>query len=121
MLGTDVQLAAEAAGHEVVAPTQAELDICDGEAFIAAIADCPTGRVMNCAAYTNVDGAEADPDGAAAVNAIGAGNVAAAAARLGAWVVHVSTDYVFDGIEPPVPRIRPDRSALGLRINQAAG
>jgi dTDP-4-dehydrorhamnose reductase len=53
----------------------------------------PEDTVINCAAWTDVDGAEADPAAAAAVNATGAGNVAAAAGR----VVHVSTDYVFDG------------------------
>ncbi len=97
MLGADLRLAADAAGHEVIALTRTELDISDAGAVTAALADARPDTVMNCAAYTNVDGAEADPDGAAAVNAIGAGNVAAAAARLGAWVVHVSTDYVFDG------------------------
>ncbi len=97
MLGSDVRLAADADGHEVVAPTQAELDICDAEAVTAAIAAARPDVVINCAAYTDVDGAESDPDGAAAVNALGAGNVAAAASAAGAWVVHVSTDYVFDG------------------------
>jgi dTDP-4-dehydrorhamnose reductase len=53
--------------------------------------------VINCAAYTEVDAAESDPEGAEAVNASGAGNVARAANKVGAWVVHVSTDYVFDG------------------------
>ena len=53
--------------------------------------------MINCAAYTNVDGAEADPDAAAAVNATGAGLLAEAATAAGAWLVHVSTDYVFDG------------------------
>ncbi len=53
--------------------------------------------MINCAAYTNVDRAESDPDAAAAVNTAGAGFVAEAAAAVGAWVLHVSTDYVFDG------------------------
>jgi len=52
---------------------------------------------INLAAYTNVDGAESDVVGAHAVNASGAGNVARAAAAVGAWTIHVSTDYVFDG------------------------
>ena len=53
--------------------------------------------MINCAAYTNVDGAEGDPDAAGAVNATGPGFLAEAAAAAGAWLVHVSTDYVFDG------------------------
>ena len=97
MLGTDVQAAARAADVEVVALTRAELDISDRDAVTAAIAAARPDAVINCAAYTNVDRAESDPDGAAAVNAAGAGFVAAAAAAVGAWVLHVSTDYVFDG------------------------
>ena len=53
--------------------------------------------VINCAAHTNVDGAESDSESAFAVNGTGAGNVARAAREAGAWVVQVSTDYVFDG------------------------
>jgi dTDP-4-dehydrorhamnose reductase len=53
--------------------------------------------VVNCAAYTDVDGAQSDPQTAAAINERGAGLVAAAAAEVGASIVHVSTDYVFDG------------------------
>ena len=97
MLGTDVRRAADADGHEVLALTRAELDISDAEAVQAAIAAAGPDVVINCAAYTDVDGAESDRDGAAAVNVLGAGNVAAAASATRAWVVHVSTDYVFDG------------------------
>ena len=53
--------------------------------------------VFNCAAWTDVDGAESSPDEALAVNGAGAGNVARAAAASGAWTIHVSSDYVFDG------------------------
>ncbi len=53
--------------------------------------------VIGCAAWTNVDGAESEREAAHAVNGAGAGNVAAAAAACGAWTIHVSTDYVFDG------------------------
>jgi dTDP-4-dehydrorhamnose reductase len=53
--------------------------------------------VVNCAAWTNVDGAETSPDDALAINGEGAGNVARAAAAAGAWTVHISSDYVFDG------------------------
>src|SRR5262245_40833762 len=53
--------------------------------------------VLNCAAYTKVDRAESEADAAFAVNATGAGNVARACARVGARLIHVSTDYVFPG------------------------
>jgi dTDP-4-dehydrorhamnose reductase len=54
--------------------------------------------VINCAAWTNVDGAETEEAAATAVNGAGAGHVAGAAAELGAWTIHVSSDYVFDGL-----------------------
>ncbi len=53
--------------------------------------------VFNCAAYTNVDGAETNVDDAFAVNGSGAGHVALAAHTAGAWTIHISSDYVFDG------------------------
>jgi dTDP-4-dehydrorhamnose reductase len=97
MLGVDVQSAAAAAGHEYVALPRAELDISDRDAVLAAVQTTRPDAIVNCAAYTNVDGAESDPDGAAAVNATGPGLLGEAATAVGAWVVHVSTDYVFDG------------------------
>ena len=97
MLGTDVGSAALAAGHEPIALTRAELDIADEAAVTAAVTAARPDAVINCAAWTDVDGAEADEAAAAAVNATGAGHVAAAAHAAGAWIVHVSTDYVFAG------------------------
>ncbi len=97
MLGTDVQAAANAGGHDVVALSRADLDISDRDAVAAAVAAAQPDAVINCAAYTNVDGAESDPDAAGDVNATGPGLLAEAASAAGAWLVHVSTDYVFDG------------------------
>jgi dTDP-4-dehydrorhamnose reductase len=97
MLGHDVAVAARAAGHEPLALTRAQLDIADAGAVRAVIADASPDAVINCAAWTDVDGAEADEATATAVNGAGAGNVAAAAAQTGAMLVAVSTDYVFDG------------------------
>jgi dTDP-4-dehydrorhamnose reductase len=97
MLGQDVVRAAEADGDEVVALARGDLDVTDERAVAAALSDEHVDAVVNCAAWTDVDGAESDPDGADAVNALGAGNVAQAAAHVGARLVHVSTDYVFDG------------------------
>ena len=95
MLGTDVQLAAR--DHDIVALSRAELDISDRAAVADAVAAARPDAIINCAAYTNVDGAESDPDAAGAANAAGPGLLAEAAAAAGAWIVHVSTDYVFDG------------------------
>jgi dTDP-4-dehydrorhamnose reductase len=98
MLGQDVVAAARGAGHDVVAaPGRAELDVTDPAAVRRAIGEAAPAAVINCAAWTDVDGAEASEDAATAVNGTGAGHVAAAAAAAGAFVVHVSTDYVFDG------------------------
>ena len=87
MLGQDVL---RAAGGRAVGLTRAELDVTNRAAGTEALSGA---TVINCAAYTDVDGAESDPERAHAVNADGARNVAEAAAR----VVYVSTDYVFDG------------------------
>src|SRR5439155_24687525 len=97
MLGRDVAAAGRAAGHDVVALARADLDIADAAAVRAAVRAARPDAVVNCAAWTDVDGAEAAEDAATAVNGAGAGNVAAAAAAAGAHVVHVSSDYVFDG------------------------
>jgi len=97
MLGRDVAAAAEAAGHDVAAFPRRDLDISDPGAVHAAFADVAPDAVVNCAAWTDVDGAEADEAAATAVNGAGAGHVAGAAVAAGAHLVHVSTDYVFDG------------------------
>lgn len=93
MLGQDVGEAAIAAGHDVVALARAELDITDAAAVRAAVQDARPDVVVNCAAWTDVDGAESAEAEATAVNGAGAGHIAAA----GAWTIHVSSDYVFDG------------------------
>jgi len=97
MLGRDVVAASTRAGHDAVALARRDLDITDPAAVAEALAAHAPDAVVNCAAWTDVDGAEADEASALAVNGAGAGNVAAAAARAGAHLVHVSTDYVFDG------------------------
>jgi dTDP-4-dehydrorhamnose reductase len=107
MLGRDVCRAAEAAGHDVVACARAELDITDVHAVTEAFGSASPEAVVNCAAWTDVDGAETRPDDARAVNGGGAGHVAAAAAAAGAWMVHVSSDYVFNG-EQASPYVESD-------------
>jgi dTDP-4-dehydrorhamnose reductase len=97
MLGRDIANAAAAAGHELTALGRAELDITDVGAVEAAMLQTRPDAVVNCAAWTDVDGAEAQAEQAFAVNGPGAGNVARAAVAAGAWTVHVSSDYVFAG------------------------
>lgn len=108
MLGRAVVETAVRLGHDVVGCTRAELDVTDGEATRERIAAARPRAVVNCAAYTDVDGAESDRQAAEAVNAQGARHVAAAAARIGAFVVQVSTDYVFDGSKRE-PWVESDR------------
>jgi dTDP-4-dehydrorhamnose reductase len=108
MLGLDVAAAAAAAGHDVIALARADLDVSDSEAVAATLALVAPEAIINCAAHTDVDGAETDRDAAAAVNATAPGLLGAAAARCGAWIVHVSTDYVFDGEKTSGPYVESD-------------
>jgi len=103
MLGLDVLRAGERAGYELVGLTRAELDITDSDAVQAAFAGVRPDAALNCAAWTDVDGAESHREQAHAVNADGAGNLGLAAAAAGVALVHVSTDYVFDGQAPRTP------------------
>ncbi|MGH2924284.1 MAG: dTDP-4-dehydrorhamnose reductase [Solirubrobacterales bacterium] len=97
MLGGDVVSVAGAEGHEVTALAHDDLDVTDPVRVDRVIGRARPDVVVNCAAYTNVDGAESDAKQAELVNAQGAGFVADAAAKAGAKVIYVSTDYVFDG------------------------
>ncbi len=109
MLGHDVARAGERAGHELVLVDLPEVDITDPaavERLLGGLHAEPGSldALVNCAAWTDVDGAEAHAEQARAVNADGAGNLARAAAALGVPMLHMSTDYVFDG----TARLRPD-------------
>jgi dTDP-4-dehydrorhamnose reductase len=110
MLGRDVVLAAQNAGHEVTALARTDLDVTDADAVAARIERDRPGAVINCAAWTDVDGAEESEPEAMAVNGAGAGNVAAAAAAAAAPVVYISSDYVFDG-EKDAPYVEVDQPA----------
>ena len=100
MLGHDVMRAGRRAGHELAGLAHGELDVTDGEAVDRAVARVRPEAIVNCAAWTDVDGAETHRRQAHAVNADGAGNLARAAASAGVPLVHVSTDYVFSGEAP---------------------
>lgn len=104
MLGHDVERAGERAGQELTLVDLPELDITDARAVDALLDELGEAStldgIVNCAAWTDVDGAEAQPDAARAVNADGAGVLARAAAARGMPLLHISTDYVFDGAPP---------------------
>lgn len=96
LLGTRlVRLAS--AEHEVLGLGREELDVTDAAAVDRALGGFRPGAVLHCAAYTDVDGAEREPERAMEVNALGAERVARAAGGAGALMLYVSTDYVFDG------------------------
>ena len=86
-----------AAGHEVIALGRPELDLADPASVLRALEAAAPDVIVSAAAYTAVDKAEGECELAYAVNSAGAGAVAAAAKALGVPLVHVSTDYVFDG------------------------
>lgn len=122
-LGLDLQVVLALDGvddKDVTAWKRADLDVTDP----VAVRDAVRGHdvVVNCAAYTKVDDAEAREGEAFAVNAIGAANVAAACRETGAGLVHISTDYVFAGdADEPYAEDAPlaPRSAYGR--TKAAG
>lgn len=86
-----------AAGHEVIALGRPDLDLADPASVAHALEAAAPDVIVSAAAYTAVDKAESESDLAYAVNGAGAGAVAQAARALGVPLVHVSTDYVFDG------------------------
>jgi len=89
-----------AIGDEVIALTRQQLDIADRVAVLESFKSYRPGAVLNCAAFTDVDGAESKPDAAHAANTIGVRNLAEASATIGSRFVTISTDYVFDGSNP---------------------
>jgi dTDP-4-dehydrorhamnose reductase len=117
-LGSDVGDVLHAYNEECTSVARAELDISDRDDVDRVFAQVRPDIVVNCAAYTNVDGAETDESGAYAVNAHGPKHLADACAATGARLVHVSTDYVFAGdattpyeeTQRPAPRTSYGRS-----------
>ncbi|GEN78269.1 dTDP-4-dehydrorhamnose reductase [Actinotalea fermentans] len=95
MLGHDMVAALRSRDHEVTAVDRDEVDITDPGAVMEAVGGHAV--VVNCAAWTAVDAAEEQEAAAFAVNAVGPANLGRAAARHGARIVQISTDYVFDG------------------------
>ena len=100
-LGTALAAALPATGWPFTVMEAPELDLTDAASIEAAVAQVRPEVVLNAAAYTAVDAAESNVDLAYAINATGPGLLAAAAAQAGAAMLHVSTDYVFDGSRGP--------------------
>jgi dTDP-4-dehydrorhamnose reductase len=97
MLGQAVVQEARSRGSDVLALSRGQADVTDRDRLLEWAAEFRPEVVVNCAAHTKVDACETEVERAFAINGEGAGNAAAAAESVGARLVHVSTDYVFDG------------------------
>jgi dTDP-4-dehydrorhamnose reductase len=120
-LGRSVLAAIARRGHTAHGAGHAEVAVEDARAVRAWIAGRAPDVVLHCAAWTDVDGCEREPQRAERINAEGTGHVAAACREIGATLVYVSTDFVFDGRgtrpyrhdDPPAPLSAYGRSKLG--------
>ena len=97
-LGYDVDLELRRRGYtDILAPTSSEVDITNKESVDKAILTYKPDIIVHCAAYTAVDKAEDDMEKCYAVNVIGTKNITECAKKIGAKLIYISTDYVFDG------------------------
>ncbi len=96
-LGRELAGEAAASGIRIVAAGRDDLDITQAESVLAYVCEAAPRAIINCAAYTGVDKAESEAASAHAINALGPEHLARAAAELDVPLLHVSTDYVFDG------------------------
>ena len=96
-LARDIEYQWGREGDEIIPVTRAQVDVSDRDQVLGAITTVRPDVVVNCAAWTAVDACEGDPDRAFAVNALGVRWVRDACDRVGAHLVQISTDYVFDG------------------------
>ena len=120
MLGTDLIALLTTADESVTPLGRGALDITDGTAAKEVVASARPDVVVNCAAWTAVDDAETHEDEALSVNGHGVANLATACANAGAALVHISTDYIFDGTATspyredatPAPRTAYGRTKL---------
>ena len=111
--GAFVRLA-QARGYAVCSPTRSALDLADPASVEAFVASDKWSCVVNCAAYTAVDQAETDVEQAYHANAVAPGILAQMTARKGIPIIHISTDYVFDGTKAE-PYVETDTIApLGV-------
>lgn len=96
-LGTDMCSEGRVRGCDVVGIDYPQIDIADRASVERCLENSGAAYVINCAAYTDVDGCETNRDRAFALNSVGAGYLASFSSTIGARMVHISTDYVFDG------------------------
>ncbi len=112
MLGRAMLAACRASGRHATGADLGDIDITDAASVQRTISpECEI--VINCAAYTDVDRAESEEELAHAVNALGPSNLARRCAEIGATLVHISTDYVFDGRASAPYRTTAQRQPIG--------
>jgi dTDP-4-dehydrorhamnose reductase len=97
VLGSEVLRHLNVEGYEYVVPTSTDLDIRDKEQLFKYVSELKPSWIINCAAWTNVDGAESSFDKAREINSIAVENLGTTAGLFGCKIIHISTDYVFDG------------------------
>ncbi len=109
-LGTAIKKELILQGLKFSSPSSTELDICDQLKVNKFLDELRPTTIINCAAWTDVDGAESNPEGANELNAIGPRNIAISARNFGARLIHISTDYVYGGTSniPYNESISPD-------------
>ncbi len=107
-------VAARPKAHQCIALDRTELDITDAQAVAAALQQHRIDCVVNCAAYTAVDLAESEPETARAINAAAVAGIVEAARSSGARLLHLSTDFVFDGRSSDA--YRPDAATHPLSV-----
>lgn len=106
-LGTDLVSTAKESGHDVVATSRGDLDITDTDQVVRKIALVAPDAIIHAAAWTAVDACESDVKKAMVINSDGTANIVGAARKVGARVIYISTDYVFDGTKA-TPYIESD-------------
>ena len=113
-VGQAVLRQADKRGLDIVAPNRVQMDLSNAQSIADMVASRPWSAVINCAAYTAVDRAETDGELAAQVNAVAPAIFAAETAKLDIPIIHVSTDYVFDGTKD-APYVEDDEvNPLGV-------
>mgnify|MGYP000142842434 FL=1 len=96
-LGREMQIASRGSRNRFIFADHERLDITDPQAIADIVRENHVNVIVNCAAYTNVDKAETDPETANLLNNIAAGNLADAMKAVNGTLIHISTDYVFQG------------------------
>lgn len=115
-LGRAIAMLSQSSTNSYTLTTRNTLDICNREQVEAYLNDNDIDIVVNCAAYTNVEGAESDEAGAMLVNAEGVAILAEACQRHDIQLIHISTDYVFGGDETRTTPYREDDATAPLNI-----